>query len=291
MNPHSRLACYVCSVCSLEVQQVIQSAGSDVIYVLGYVGSSQFDIYQINGKNGEVLHHETASFAGVFSGNAVLVSDDVFVALDATGKLLITINFQDGRVSIDENPISILVGDYSGEMEILALRLGRMFALKSYQLITLVSVNNEGKLEVVEKINSAAAISDALPFSEGQHAVGLVHHEDNKVQFTVKPSSDWNTDLLKETIKMDHRRGLIQKVFINNYIRTDRSHGFRALVVMEDHSLLLVQQGEIVWSREDGLASILDVATSELPVEKDGVSVSKVEQNLFEWLKVISLHL
>ncbi|KAG8084795.1 hypothetical protein GUJ93_ZPchr0010g8563 [Zizania palustris] len=36
---------------------------------------------------------------------------------------------------------------------------------------------------------------------------------------------------------------------------------------------------------EDGLASILDVITSELPVEKDGVSVANVEHNLFEWLK------
>jgi hypothetical protein len=55
---------------------------------------------------------------------------------------------------------------------------------------------------------------------------------------------------------------------------------------MEDHSLLLIQQGEVVWSREDGLASIVDVTTSELPVEKDGVSVADVEHNLFEWLKV-----
>lgn len=274
---------------SLEVQQVIQSPGSDVINVLGFVGSSQFDIYRINGKNGEVLQHETLSYAGGFSRNTLLVSDDVLVALDATGSFLITINFQDERVRIDDKPISNLVGDYSGQMEILALRLGRMFALKAHQHITLISVTNEGKLVVAEKINSAAAISDALSFSEGQHAVALVHHEENKVQFIVKLGSDWSTNLLKETIKMDHQRGFVQKVFINNYIRTDRSHGFRALVVMEDHSLLLVQQGEIVWSREDGLASILDVTTAELPVEKDGVSVSKVEQNLFEWLKVISL--
>ena len=84
---------------------------------------------------------------------------------------------------------------------------------------------------------------------------------------------------------MDCQSGLVHKVFINNYIRTDRSHGFRALIVIEDHSLLLVQQGEIVWSRDDGLASIIDV-TSEVPVKKHGVSSAKVEQNLFEWLKV-----
>ena len=38
---------------------------------------------------------------------------------------------------------------------------------------------------------------------------------------------------------------------------------------MEDHSSLLLQQGNIVWTREDGLASIVDVTTSELPLEKE----------------------
>ncbi|KAK4798368.1 hypothetical protein SAY86_030694 [Trapa natans] len=270
---------------SLEVQQVVQSPGSDVIYVLGFVGSTQFDIYQINGKNGEVIHHETSNYAGGFSRNTLIVSDDMLVALDVTGSILITVNFQGGKVRIDVKPISDLVGYYSGQVELLALRLGRMFALKAHQHIALISVTNEGKLEVAEKVNSAAAISDALPFSEGQLAVARVHHEDNKVQLTVKLGNDWSTNLLDETVKIDGQRGLVQKVFINNYIRTDRSHGFRALVVMEDHSLLLVQQGEIVWTREDGLASVLDVTTTELPVEKDGVSVSKVEQNLFDWLK------
>lgn len=47
-----------------------------------------------------------------------------------------------------------------------------------------------------------------------------------------------------------------------------------------------MQQGEIVWFREEGLASVIDVTTFELPVEKKGVSVEKVEQSLFEWLKV-----
>lgn len=72
---------------------------------------------------------------------------------------------------------------------------------------------------------------------------------------------------------------------MNSYVRTDHSHGFRALIVTEDNSLMLLQQGEIVWTREEGLASIVDVTTSELPLEKDGVSVAEVEHNLVEWLQ------
>ncbi|MBA0694085.1 hypothetical protein Goari_004415 [Gossypium aridum] len=134
---------------SFEVQQVIQPPGSDLIYVVGFAASYQFEMYQINAKNGELLKHESASFSSGFSGEISLVSTETVVALDSTG-----------------------------------------------------------------------------------------------------------------------------------------SYGFRVLIVMEDHSLLLLQQGEIVWSREDGLASIIDVTTSELPVERNGVSVAKVEHNLFEWLKM-----
>ena len=69
------------------------------------------------------------------------------------------------------------------------------------------------------------------------------------------------------------------------------SHGFRALVIAEDHSLAILQQGEIVWSREDGLAEFIDATTTELSLERDGVSVVKVEHNLFEWMKIFRMKL
>ena len=256
-----------------------------MIYAVGFVGLSQFDVYQINVRNGEVLKHRTAAFPGGFCGEASLVSSDTLVALDGTRSSLISISFLDGEISLQQTHISDLVGDLFGMAVMLPSKLTGMLLIKINNLMVFVRVADEGKLEVTEKINDAA-VSDALTFSEGQQAFGLVEHGDSKIHLTVKLVNDGNGDLLKESIGMDYQRGRVHKFFINNYIRTDRSHGFRALIVMEDHSLLLLQQGEIVWSREDGLASIVDVTSSELPVEKEGVSVAKVEHNLFEWLKV-----
>lgn len=270
---------------SLEVQQVIHPLGSDMIYAVGFVGLSQLDAYQINVRNGEVLKHRSAAFPGGFCGEVSLVSSDTLVALDATRSSLISISFLDGEISLQQTHISNLVGDSFGMAVMLPSKLSGMLMIKIDNYMVFVRVADEGKLEVAEKINDAAAVSDALALSEGQQAFGLVEHGGNKIHLTVKLVNDWNGDLLKESIRMDHQRGCVHKIFINSYIRTDRSHGFRALIVMEDHSLLLLQQGEIVWSREDGLASIIDVTASELPVEKEGVSVAKVEHNLFEWLK------
>ncbi|KAL3566251.1 hypothetical protein D5086_031666 [Populus alba] len=148
-----------------EVQEVIQHHDSNTVYVVGFVGFSQFDVYQINAKNGELIKHDSAAFDGGFSGERTDKHSHWF----------------------------------------------------SMETMTFTS--------------------------------------------NVKQGHDWNSDLLKERIKLNQQRGFVHKVFMNNYVRTDKSHGFRALIVMEDHSLLLLQQ------------------------EKKGVTVAKVEQNLFEWLK------
>ncbi|TYI17027.1 hypothetical protein ES332_A08G296100v1 [Gossypium tomentosum] len=267
------------------VQQVIQPPGSGFIYVVGFAASSQFEMYKINAKNGELLKHESTAFSGRFTGEVSLVSSETVVALDSTGSILLTISFHNGKISSQQTPVSNLLEDSPGLAVIIHPSVTGIFAIKTDAATIFIRVIGEGKLEVVEKTNHETVVSDALSISEGQQAFALVQHAGSSIHLTVKPAHDWDSNLLKESIKMDQQRGFVHKVFINNYIRTDRSHGFRALIVMEDHSLLLLQQGAIVWSREDGLASIIDVTTSELPVEKAGVSVAKVELNLFEWLK------
>ncbi|KAL5058826.1 hypothetical protein RYX36_030430 [Vicia faba] len=116
--------------------------------------------------------------------------------------------------------------------------------------------STDGKPFLVKDVNveSPGVYSASRPVQSGGQLAS--------VNLSVKDVNDWNGGLLKEDLVVDYQRGNIEKIFINNYVRTDRSHGFRALMVMEDHSLLLVQQGEIVWSREDGLTSVVDVTTS-----------------------------
>ncbi|XAR70870.1 hypothetical protein NMG60_11027904 [Bertholletia excelsa] len=269
----------------IKVQQLIQPPESNTIYAVGFGGLAKFDVCQINAKNGELLKHHSMAFPGGFSGEISSVSVDKFVASDATRSILVLISIRNGEVSFQQTHISDLELESSGPAIIAHSEFTGMLAVRINGFILFIKVTDGDKLEVVDKIDHRAAYSDALSLSKGEQDFALVEHMSNKIQLTVKNVHDWTNDLLKESVEMDPQRGLVHKVFINNYIRTDRTHGFRALIVMEDHSLLLVQQGEIVWSREDGLASVVDVTTSELPIEKHGVSVAKVEQNLFEWLK------
>ncbi|PIN21465.1 hypothetical protein CDL12_05810 [Handroanthus impetiginosus] len=269
----------------IDIHQIIYPDGSDKIYAVGFLGFSEVAAYQLNVKSGELSKPSNLLFPAGFSGDLSFVTDETAVAMDSTGTILVAIHFQDGQIRLHQTPVSQIIQDFSGTAVILSSKIPGMFILKIDSSVAFIRVINEGKLEVVDKLGHTNSISDSLPLSDSQEAFALVQHGDGKILLTVKLSGDWTSNLVEETIQMDHQRGIVDKVFINSYVRMDRSNGFRFLIVMADHSLLLLQQGEIVWSREDGLASIVDVKASELPVEKDGVSVAKVEHNLYEWLK------
>ncbi|EEE62894.1 hypothetical protein OsJ_17698 [Oryza sativa Japonica Group] len=273
------------SLDGLDLKQIIQSPENDIVYAVGLAGSSKLNLYQLNAKTGETVKHIQESFPIALCGETILGSHNVLVALDETRSDLFLIELKGESISYNKVHISDLVQDLSGTVKLLPLMSNGVIALQASSTVSLLKLKGIDGLEVIQSFEQPAAVSDALTITEKDEAFAVVQHTGSEIEFVVKFTSDVTGEVIREKINIDQHRGNIQKVFLNNYIRTDKSHGFRALVVMEDHSLLLVQQGEVVWSREDGLASIVDVTTSELPIEKDGVSVANVEHNLFEWLK------
>lgn len=269
----------------INIQQLIYPGEGDVIYAVGLHGLSQLEAYQVDIQSGALLKHDTLLFPAGFSGDLSFTTDDTAVAIDSTGNTLVTVLFQDGEISTHQTQISELIPDFLGEAVLVPSKIHGVFILKANGSNYFIKVINGAVLKVVDDLVNANAASDSLSLSEGQQAFAVVRHNDDKIHLTVKLADDMSFNFMEETVQMDRQRGVVDKVFLNSYVRTDRSNGFRVLIVMEDHSLLLMQQGVIVWSREDGLASITDVVASELPVEKDGVSVAKVEHNIFEWLQ------
>uniref|UniRef100_A0A8R7P0I9 ER membrane protein complex subunit 1 n=1 Tax=Triticum urartu TaxID=4572 RepID=A0A8R7P0I9_TRIUA len=269
----------------LEIKQVVQSPDNDIVYVVGIAGSSKLAVYQLNAKTGEIVKDAQESLPDGLCGEILLGSSNVLVALDETRSALFIVDFKGESISYNKVQISEFVQDFSGTVKLLPLMSNGIIALQSSSTVSLLKLKGMDGLEVIHSFDQPASVSDALTITEKDEAFAVVQHVGSQIEFIVKVTSDLTNEIIREKVDIDQHRGSVQKVFLNNYVRTDKSHGFRALVVMEDHSILLIQQGAVVWSREDGLASIVDVMTSELPVEKDGVSVADVEHNLFEWLK------
>ncbi|CAI5492903.1 unnamed protein product [Closterium sp. Naga37s-1] len=113
--------------------------------------------------------------------------------------------------------------------------------------------------------------------------------------------------LLSDSVSVPPHRGPPARVFLNAYARAAGAgggargkgekaagqagegkagaFGFRLLVVGEDDSLSLLQQGEVVWEREEALASVVAVTVAELPEEEEELSVAAVEHDIYEWAR------
>ncbi|XP_078174655.1 uncharacterized protein LOC144568245 [Carex rostrata] len=270
------------SVDGLKLKHVFQPPESDTIYAIGFIDTSQIAVYHLNAKTGELLKHATQSSPVDLSSEISVISSDSLVVLDSTRSSLILIKFTDGTITHHHKPLSGIAKDFSGTADLIPTKLNDIFVVKTPSSVSFVRVKGDNELELIEKSDQTGIVSDSLTLSEEEQAFAVVHHSSNAINFQVQING---REFLTEAIQIEEHRGSVKSVFLNNYLRTDKSHGFRALIVMEDESLLLVQQGAVVWSREDGLASISDAVPAELPVEKEGVSVVEVEHTLLEWLK------
>lgn len=249
---------------------------------------------EIDLKTGGLSELKTAETAGILSTEQLHVTKDFAVALhsDAENLVVALINPSSEQLTLVESPVSSLLTNRGTTLKLLSTKLEGAISLSSDDQTVILAVDSSsGKLNVVEQLTGAVTVSDSLSVLDEKYATAIIEFSDegnaqNVFNLRVH-GNDFSDEVQKETVKLPSHRGFVQKAFLNAYVRTDRSHGFRALVVGEDDSLSLLQQGEVVWTREDGLASIVDVSTAELPLEKDGVSVAEVEHDLAEWLKVV----
>eukprot|EP00252_Welwitschia_mirabilis_P014894 TRINITY_DN32950_c0_g1_i1.p1 TRINITY_DN32950_c0_g1~~TRINITY_DN32950_c0_g1_i1.p1 ORF type:complete len:1002 (+),score=183.50 TRINITY_DN32950_c0_g1_i1:130-3135(+) len=269
------------------IEKIALSHKQDHIYVVGFVGKEKVAVWVVDSANGQIIKSNKVVVARGISVDNVLVTDNHFVALDDERSTIITGSISERETVLHTTSISTFLDQSAGPGELLPLKFSNAFALKTKSCILLIKIGKAyDDIYLFDKIGTASIISDGLILTPEQQAFAVVEHlGGGKVSLVIKLDSSEKTEILREVVQLDAHKGYLEKVFINNYVRTDMSYGFRALVVGEDESLALLQQGEVVWSREDGLAGIIDVSTAELPVERDGVSVAKVEHNLFEWLK------
>ncbi|CAK9221974.1 unnamed protein product [Sphagnum jensenii] len=274
----------------VDIRDVIVATEELKAYGVGFIGDSGFTVIEIDLQAGTITDRKTAMTSETLSVTELLVSKQFAVALDSKGTHLVTVSINANGLTVLETALSSLSLNAVGLPKLLPTKLDGAISLALGDLTAIVAVDpTSGELRTVETLVGAVAVSDSLSVANSKHSVAIIQlleggHSQNTFSLHVH-GEDWTEVVQKETVKLPSHRGHVQKVFLNAYLRTDRTHGFRALVVGEDDSLLLLQQGEIVWTREDELASIVDAKSAELPLERDGVSVAEVEHDLAEWLK------
>ncbi|KAI5054835.1 hypothetical protein GOP47_0029980, partial [Adiantum capillus-veneris] len=258
------------------------------IYGVGLVGTSAFFIWDIDGKTGHLNSKKIISFQGELSSEELVVTDSAVVALDSKGENIVfsSIYHMDQQAPHLAS-IKDLISSGLGRPRLLEGTLEGFFALQFSNQMALMKLGSScNDVEFVQNYEGYSVISKAVELPGKKAALSVMQHVTaDKIALHIVMNEGGEIEVSSELVDSDIQKGFIQKAFLNTYVRHDRSHGFRVLIVAEDASLSLLQQGEVVWNREDGLACIIEASTAELPVEKDVVSVAKVEHGLLEWLK------
>lgn len=287
------------SVCSkgIFIEKLVVSTDGLKAFGFGFYGISGVAVMEIDLKAGVISDVKTAETTGVLSTEELVTTKNVAVVLTSDSEtLVVAVINPSNELTIVETPVASLLTKPGPTVKLSSTRLEGAIGLTSDDETVILRVDEtSGKFDVVEQLKGDVAVSDSLSVSDDKYATAIVELLEGGITQNTFNLRVYGNDLLeeiqKETVKLPGHRGFVQKVFLNSYLRTDRSFGFRALVVGEDDSLSLLQQGEVVWTREDGLASIVEATTAELPLERDGVSVAEVEHDLSEWLKVLFLSL
>ena len=85
--------------------------------------------------------------------------------------------------------------------------------------------------------------------------------------------------------------GPVHAVFLGTHTQPGGKSGFRALLVAADHSLRLLQQSKLVWSREEALASVQAATLVDLPARHASGHVAASGQTLVQWARLQFLQL
>jgi hypothetical protein len=145
----------------------------------------------------------------------------------------------------------------------------------------LVSVSNEQlKLEHTFKAGETFGTTKTR---DGKSILMSVAMQEQEVVMGMKSGSDAVTSLPPCPQLSRATNGGVVNVFLNAFTKRDGSIGTRTLVVSEDHALTLIQNGNAVWKREEGLASIRKVEFVDLPYSKAATGAdSSIVTNLLD---------
>lgn len=233
---------------------------------------------------------EAATIKANICTDELVVTKHSIVALDCEGKTIFTGHIGPVKsFSIHRTLIRDIVPDAFGKARLLKSTIEGVFLLRFIDQIVFIRIgSSDHDLKVLEIFERPAFISNSLELPGNKTAVMLVQHvglsEERKVAIRVITREGEKDETLSDVLDLDCERGLVQQIHISGYIRKDRSCGFRALLVMEDQSIVFVQNSKIIWTREDGLAAIVDAMAVELPETRFEVSRPTVAHRY--WLKV-----
>ena len=160
----------------------------------------------------------------------------------------------------------------------LALQVG------GYQWV--LGVKGEEGVQVLEQSGRAVWSKGAL--DGGREVVVSVGGRGKELDVVCSGVDGTEMREMKQVVVLEEDKGMPQRIGVHFVSKPDGTIGYRIAVVMEDDSILLIQQnGAVVWVREEALASIAALEYLDLPAGQEAaierfMESSKNEPNLLK---------
>mmetsp|Transcript_70430 Transcript_70430/g.223153 ORF Transcript_70430/g.223153 Transcript_70430/m.223153 type:complete len:981 (-) Transcript_70430:53-2995(-) len=255
--------------------QTIHKVGKEIV-ALGTVddeGTPGLAAIRLTLDSGDVVLASSVRTSSAPVLPVVLAPDHKAVALDAAGATLSVMSFGKKSASIKETSMASLAPGAKGA-RLTADALGDLVLAAAADRTLLISTA-DATPAVSKEIPGAAAVTPARS-TKGGLVVGVVAIGDAGGSFTVL--SEEGGAVLQETFPLKSADvGVATSAWLNEYERKDGTMGYRALVVAEDHSMTLVQQGSVVWTREEGLAAVVDTHIVDLPTPSEATAAEEAK--------------
>ncbi|UPQ98770.1 ER membrane protein complex subunit 1 [Chloropicon primus] len=126
-------------------------------------------------------------------------------------------------------------------------------------------------------LGQKAAISEAYVLGETKYVVAVETVQGKCTAKVINLKT-------KEVVDTEEYKfgGSAEKVFLTGYQKKEgKSVGFRILLVSADKSLCLLQQSEVVWLREEALASIVHTIVVDFPLSGEKVEAASGKEDAF----------
>lgn len=270
----------------------------NAIYAVGFTnptGSTALGvaITEIDLTTGYLSEPITALAPTALSASRLIITSGFLIVLDHSGRKVFIGKIDSHNLEVVETDINDLLskGSETAGAILLPAKVEGAFGLAVSSSLLVVGVGKEGQLKRLMEVGRPGALSDRLPLEDGGRSVlGVVHHtgqeEGREVTLKVMTADGEEEDGSQETVVLKPGRGNVERVYINSYPRKKGdSIGYRFLIVTEDDALALLQQGEVVWEREEALASVVDVKMVDLPSGVKGKGDHPGDHSLQEWFK------
>ncbi|GMH35035.1 hypothetical protein BSKO_02903 [Bryopsis sp. KO-2023] len=201
------------------------------------------------------------------SDMGIVEKEHIFESQAGLSKHLVMSGAVVGITTTDGSELCIGVHDSNGELnchDTGMVENGEIYA-SGCGLVALSANGEPGFAHIFanghHKLKGVTALSAIVGDEEKQLAATIQYSDEGLLLSIVDTLSSELPQVHSETFKFEvkgtvGRVGIVDQVFLGVYARKDNTVGYRALVIGENGAMALLQQGQVVWKREEGLASL-----------------------------------